>query len=128
MMTRCPAVLVISFGFTKPPVHPENRDRVIPRTVPKSSHRDAVVCPRKFYLILSQRKLQDLTEKYILAPSKTYLTVGSAPITVSTSYGIVQISCETMLLFRVTLFLDVTACGLVDIHRISRESSFILSV
>jgi hypothetical protein len=41
--------LVISFGATKPPAHPEYGDGFSSRNVGKPSHPDAAVCPRKFY-------------------------------------------------------------------------------
>jgi len=43
---------VTSFGATKLPAHPEDEDEVISRNVWKSSHPDAVVCPRKLNRIL----------------------------------------------------------------------------
>jgi len=53
--------LVISFGATKPPAHPEDGDGVSSRIVGKPSHSDAAVCQRKFNWILLPRKLQDLS-------------------------------------------------------------------
>jgi len=48
------------FGSTNTPAHSADGDEVISRNVGKPLHLDAVVCPRKFYWILSPRKLQDL--------------------------------------------------------------------
>jgi len=52
--------LVISFGATKPPAHPEVGDGVSSWNIRKPSHPDAGACLRKFHFILSQQKLQDL--------------------------------------------------------------------
>jgi hypothetical protein len=43
--------LVISFGSTKPPAHPEYGDRISSWNVGKPSHLNAVVCLRKFHCI-----------------------------------------------------------------------------
>ena len=53
--TWWPVVLLCCYqlGSTKPPAHPENRDRVCPCDDGKTSHRDAAVRPRKFHCILS---------------------------------------------------------------------------
>jgi len=43
--------LVISFGTTKPPAHPEYGDRVSSWNVGKPSHLNAAICLRKFHCI-----------------------------------------------------------------------------
>jgi hypothetical protein len=40
--------LIISFGATKPPAHPEDGDGVCSQNIRKPSHLDVAACPRKF--------------------------------------------------------------------------------
>jgi len=41
--------LVISFGSTIPPAHPEDGDGVSSQNIRKPSHLDVTVCQRKFH-------------------------------------------------------------------------------
>jgi hypothetical protein len=73
----CPvllSVLVISFGATKPPAHPEDWDKIRSRNVGKSSHPDAAVYPRKFRLIfkLGQARCVDQTNGYVINDRNNY--------------------------------------------------------